>query len=116
MARKGYEAFRAKAAEVYPERACCMPAWDDEAMEARGLYVEFVRAAVDLNPLSDGIVVDNSPPARLAYAAYGAHTDNKNFQGNPMPEWHDLPRKIRQAWCKASSAVVNITASALARR
>lgn len=32
------------------------------------------------------------------YAIYGSVTDFKNFLGNPMPEWDDLPDKIKLAW------------------
>lgn len=39
--------------------------------------------------------------AREAYHAYGATTDHKNFQGNPMPAWADLPEKIQLAWMNA---------------
>jgi hypothetical protein len=42
--------------------------------------------------------------AREAYRAYGATTDFKNFQGNPMPAFDDLPPKIREAWGAASQA------------
>ena len=49
----------------------------------------------------------DSTLARLAYHAYGSQTNFKNFQGNPMPEWHELPENIRKAWCKAASAVEN---------
>lgn len=35
---------------------------------------------------------------RLAYAAYGAAVDYKNFAGKPMPQWPELPTKIREAW------------------
>ncbi len=40
--------------------------------------------------------------ARGAYEAYGAVTDHKNFQGNPMPAFDDLPEQIREAWIAAS--------------
>lgn len=43
--------------------------------------------------------------ARTAYKAYGATTDFKNYQGLPMPEFDDLPEKIRQAWIAAAGAV-----------
>ena|SRR5258706_11825356 len=33
-----------------------------------------------------------------SYAVYGSVTDFKNFQGNPMPAWRDLPEKIQLAW------------------
>lgn len=36
--------------------------------------------------------------ARRAYHAYGEVTEFKNFMGDPMPEFSDLPVKIRQAW------------------
>lgn len=32
------------------------------------------------------------------YHVYGHVTDFKNFQGNPMPAWDDLPSKIKEAW------------------
>ncbi len=43
--------------------------------------------------------------ARVAYHAYGEHTDFKNFQGNPMPKWEELPDRIRGAWRQAAAAV-----------
>ena len=43
--------------------------------------------------------------AREAYDAYGATTLYKNFQGNPMPKWDDLPEKIRTAWVAAALRV-----------
>ena len=42
--------------------------------------------------------------ARVAYRGYGETTDFKNFQGNPMPAWDDLPEKIRAAWINAARA------------
>ena len=36
--------------------------------------------------------------AASAYRAYAANTGNKNFQGNPMPTWDELPRRIQIAW------------------
>jgi len=46
--------------------------------------------------------------ARAAYHAYGQTTDNKNFQGNEMPEYDQLPEQIRTAWENASEAVANL--------
>lgn len=48
--------------------------------------------------------------AEIAYRAYGETTDFKNFRGEPMPEWDDLPEKIRQAWTAAAGAVKEATA------
>lgn len=44
--------------------------------------------------------------ARQAYERYAAVTDWKNFQGNPMPQWGDLPEKIRAAWVAAVEPLV----------
>jgi hypothetical protein len=43
--------------------------------------------------------------AMIAYDAYGAVTDHKNYQGLPMPKWEELPEKIREAWYAAAGAV-----------
>jgi hypothetical protein len=36
--------------------------------------------------------------AASAYRAYAASTGNKNFRGDPMPQWDDLPQPIQVAW------------------
>jgi len=36
--------------------------------------------------------------AKRAYKAYGASTGGKNFRGDPMPKWDELPGAIREAW------------------
>lgn len=36
--------------------------------------------------------------AEAMYKWYGDHADWKNFQGNRMPEWHELPKDIRGHW------------------
>jgi len=43
--------------------------------------------------------------ARSAYKAYAASTGNKNFQGNPMPEFDDLTQSIKIAWEVAARQV-----------
>jgi hypothetical protein len=43
--------------------------------------------------------------AESAYNAYGRFTDFKNFQGNPMPKWEDLPERIQGAWVAAVQQV-----------
>lgn len=44
--------------------------------------------------------------AEAAYAAYGAVTDYKNYQGKPMPEFEDLTPQIQQAWDAACEGVL----------
>ena len=43
--------------------------------------------------------------ARAAYAAYAEATDSKNYRGEPMPEWDELPVTIQNAWRLAAEAV-----------
>lgn len=46
--------------------------------------------------------------AESAYKSYAANTGNKNFKGDPMPEWNDLPIKIRTAWEAATRQIIQI--------
>lgn len=39
--------------------------------------------------------------AHRSYWAYGEVTGNKNFRGDPMPRWEDLPEQIQKAWIAA---------------
>lgn len=39
--------------------------------------------------------------AQAAYEAYADSTDNKNFRGEDMPKWGELPEKIQVAWVAA---------------
>ncbi len=36
--------------------------------------------------------------AKLAYDAYAVVTGGKNYAGLPMPQYADLPGKIKEAW------------------
>ncbi len=44
--------------------------------------------------------------AHIAYDAYGDFVGWQNYQGKPMPRWHELPDKIRDAWRAAIGAVL----------
>lgn len=46
--------------------------------------------------------------AENAYSHYGAVTDFKNFQGNPMPPFSDLPDTIKKAWHDAARYCYNM--------
>lgn len=43
--------------------------------------------------------------AASAYRAYAANTGNKNYRGDPMPAFHELPVAIQTAWEAASCQV-----------
>lgn len=44
--------------------------------------------------------------AEHAYGAYAKSTDNKNFRGDEMPAFADLPEAIQAAWVAATRGVV----------
>ncbi len=50
--------------------------------------------------------------AASAYRAYAANTGNKNFRGDPMPAFDDLPDAIKQAWQAAVRNTSEILAGA----
>lgn len=54
---------------------------------------------------SSGSTTTPESRARIAYTAYGRVTDFKNFRGEPMPKFDDLPENIRQAWQAASQTI-----------
>ena len=43
--------------------------------------------------------------AASAYRAYAASTGNKNFRGDPMPSFEELPQPIKTAWEAAARQV-----------
>ncbi len=47
------------------------------------------------------LVMNIEALARAAYQAYGEVLDFKNYRGDRIPEWEQLPPKMRQAWCAA---------------
>lgn len=46
--------------------------------------------------------VDLTSLARFGYQAYASASGGKNFQGNPMPTWDELPETIRDYWRAAA--------------
>jgi hypothetical protein len=43
--------------------------------------------------------------AQVAFAAYGASTNNRTHDDRPMPDWDDLGDQVQQAWIAAAAAV-----------
>lgn len=43
--------------------------------------------------------------AKVAYAVYGDAVGQKNFRGDPLPEWDELTAPIQNAWAAAADAV-----------
>ena len=50
-------------------------------------------------------IMAHANAAQQAYAAYSASTGNKNFRGEEMPAWEELPPAIQAAWNAAADAV-----------
>lgn len=50
--------------------------------------------------------VDEFVFAKQAYLAYGEVTDFKNFQGEPMPKFEELPERIQNAWKAAAASLI----------
>lgn len=44
--------------------------------------------------------------ARIGYEAYGDKAEWKNFSGDKMPSWDEVPEHIKEKWEAAVSAVV----------
>jgi hypothetical protein len=56
---------------------------------------------------------DGHITAEGLYRAYGEFTDFKNFQGNPMPEWGDLPERIQGAWQAVADSAIGTAVCAV---
>ncbi|MGW4476844.1 hypothetical protein ACWENQ_44935 [Nonomuraea sp. NPDC004354] len=53
----------------------------------------------------------NADLAHFAFCAYHTASGGLGHDGQPIPEWEDLPRSARQAW-EATAAAVTLTAEA----
>lgn len=47
--------------------------------------------------------------AKAAYEAYAVETGNKNFRGDEMPKWEELPHSIQNAWFAAVTAALEMS-------
>lgn len=43
---------------------------------------------------------------RVGYNAYGDVADWKNYAGDPMPTWDELPEHIRVKWTASAKAIL----------
>ena len=43
--------------------------------------------------------------AKVGYDAYGAKAEWKAYNGQPMPQWDELPQHIRDKWRSAAKAM-----------
>lgn len=47
--------------------------------------------------------------AQRGYEAYSKSTNNKNFRGEEMPAWSELPLAIQKAWQAAAFTIAQDT-------
>lgn len=45
--------------------------------------------------------------ARYGYESYADNSEWKNFQGNEMPLWDNLPQNIRDNWIHTVKCLIN---------
>lgn len=72
--------------------------WASRAIAEEPLHQSNVPDSVPLGALplpSDGEI---ESLARDFYAAYMVSCEGKNYQGNPCPQWQELPEAIRGHW------------------
>ena len=48
---------------------------------------------------------DYNELGRIGFNAYSEKADWKNYEGNPIPQWPDLPQHIRDKWAVATEAI-----------
>ncbi|HEY6021581.1 MAG TPA: hypothetical protein VIY48_17440 [Candidatus Paceibacterota bacterium] len=46
--------------------------------------------------------------AHILYNEYGSSAEWKNFQGNPMPMWEELPIPTREHWIEVARKAINM--------
>lgn len=51
--------------------------------------------------------------AQAGYEAYAANTGNKNFRGEEMPAFNDLPEAIINAWIAATRHICELFGAAV---
>ena len=72
------------------------------------LFIAVVKATIYTRTRQRGMTApkfDLEQLALNAYMAYGKTTDYKNFKGEPMPKYFDLPNRIQEAWKAAAESV-----------
>lgn len=66
-----------------------------------------IKVINEVSHVLEGITVDTiNTMAHAAYDAYGDAADWKNFRGDMMPCWDDLPANIRAYWREATKKTI----------
>lgn len=93
---------QAKANAVSSERPCVILRCDGQGEASVGEFLVIRRLEDDELAQDRSMTLTNR--GQIAYEAYGRVTDHKNYRGEPMPAWDDLPEPIKLAWIQAAVA------------
>ncbi len=63
----------------------------------------------------EGLIEEVEAIVRAGYEAYSQSTGNKNYRGEEMPKWEDLPEKIQNAWIAAAERICHLYGGIVAR-
>lgn len=66
----------------------------------------------DVPPGLINLLVGGIVSGEIGYRAYGEAVEWKNYLGQPMPAWDELPDAIRTAWDRAAYAIVEVACRA----
>lgn len=111
--RQAHDNIRGQLGRLAQFIAHTVPAGREQAVALTKLEEAMMWANAGLARAADPeamelIVLTPVEKAQRAYAAYGAVTEHKNFQGDPMPAWEDLGDTIQSAWIAAANTGGNL--------
>lgn len=111
--RQAHENIRGQIGRLAQFVVHTVPAGREQALAVTKLEEAMMWANAGLARAEDPeaaelIVLTPVEKAQRAYDAYGAVTEHKNFQGDPMPAWADLGDTIQAAWVAAANIGGNL--------
>jgi len=111
--RQAHENIRGQIGRLAQFVVHTVPAGREQALAVTKLEEAMMWANAGLARAADPeaeelVVLTPVEKAQRAYEAYGAVTEHKNFQGDPMPAWDDLGDTIQAAWVAAANIGGNL--------
>ena len=83
------------------------PNSDEQLRIVVNLICHTILANTLSNNKEPSLMFDWKNLAERSYTAYGQVTSFKNFKGDPMPEFDELPETIQEAWIAAVTEAVS---------
>lgn len=98
-------------------RACVEAVTAAGFIQAHEVHVENLKKRVEAGEVSEDEmklvskaleqIEETRTPGEVAFDAYNAAREGKNYQGKETPPWTELPQGIRDAWEVAAAAVMS---------